>query len=135
MAYSSTVSYIPCNQAASLAGILNNCLYDISDNLVPGSHSLFRHRGGLGKSKVNIPMSEWLKTYGVDQDFGLRRNRRIVFRAFKKMTTIKYMKFISKYGIVYLEQYPVPSPYIDKDDTFMNSILHEEGKITQPLNA
>jgi hypothetical protein len=68
-------------------------------------------------------MSEWLKTYGVDKDFGLRRNRRIIERAFKRMLHMKYVRFVCKYGVVYLDQYPV-KPWKDVSDHVDGELLY-----------
>ena len=61
-------------------------------------------------------MSEWLQTYGVDRDFGLRRTRRIVERAFKRMLGMKYVRFVSRYGVVYLDQYPPSNSFENRND-------------------
>lgn len=55
-----------------------------------------------------VPVSQWIGTYGRDPEYGLRRNRRMTEKAFKKMLTMKYIRFVTKYGLMYLDQYPPP---------------------------
>lgn len=56
------------------------------------------------------PVSSWIDTYGVDPEYGLKRNRRITERIFKKMLKMKYVRFLSRFGVVYLESYPPKQP-------------------------
>lgn len=56
------------------------------------------------------PVSSWIETYGVDPEYGLKRNRRITERIFKKMLKMKYVRFLSRFGVVYLESYPPKQP-------------------------
>lgn len=51
---------------------------------------------------------EWLPTYGTDEDFGLKRNRRIVERLFAKMLRTRFIRLVTRpFGIVYLDCYPL----------------------------
>lgn len=56
------------------------------------------------------PVSSWIRTYGVDPDYGLKRNRRITERLFQRMLKMRYVRFKSRFGIVYLESYPPKQP-------------------------
>ena len=56
------------------------------------------------------PVSSWIDTYGVDPEYRLKRNRRITERLFKKMLKMKYVRFLSRFGVVYLESYPPKQP-------------------------
>lgn len=57
------------------------------------------------RKKVNI--HEWLPTYGRDEEYGLRRNRRIVFRLFHKLITLKYYPVNTyNHGIFYVLSHP-----------------------------
>lgn len=56
------------------------------------------------------PVSAWIDTYGVDPDYGLKRNRRITERLFQRMLRMRYIRFLSRYGVVYLESYPPRKP-------------------------
>lgn len=66
-----------------------------------------------------MPVSDWISTYGTDPEFGLRRNRRIVTRAFNKMLTMKYVRFLTRYGIMYLNQYPINTVLPEDADVSM----------------
>lgn len=53
------------------------------------------------------PVSEWIDTYGRDAEYGLKRNRRITEKLFRKMLHTRYVRFKSKrFGILYLDSYP-----------------------------
>lgn len=56
------------------------------------------------------PVSSWILTYGTDPEYGLKRNRRITERIFKKMLRMKYVRFLTRFGVVYLESYPPRQP-------------------------
>jgi hypothetical protein len=56
------------------------------------------------------PVSSWIATYGVDPEYRLKRNRRITERLFQRMLKMKYVRFLSRFGIVYLESYPPRKP-------------------------
>lgn len=56
------------------------------------------------------PVSSWIKSYGVDPEYGLKRNRRITERLFQRMLKMRYVRFRSRFGIVYLENYPPKQP-------------------------
>lgn len=53
-------------------------------------------------------VKKWLKTYGVDPDYGLRRNRRMTEAAFQRMLKMEHVRLQSRYGIVYNKKYPAP---------------------------
>lgn len=52
------------------------------------------------------PVTSWISTYGVDPEYRLKRNRRITERLFQRMLKMKYVRFLSRFGVVYLESYP-----------------------------
>jgi hypothetical protein len=52
------------------------------------------------------PVSEWIHTYGVDPEYGLKRNRRITNRLFQRMLKMRYVRFLTRFGVMYLESYP-----------------------------
>jgi hypothetical protein len=55
------------------------------------------------------PVEKWIKTYGIDPDYHLKRNRRITERVFNKILTIRYIRIVTvKYGVVFLNSYPPP---------------------------
>lgn len=56
------------------------------------------------------PVSSWIGTYGVDPEYGLKRNRRITERLFKRMLKMRYVRFKSRFGVVYLDSYPPKAP-------------------------
>eukprot|EP01038_Epipyxis_sp_PR26KG_P006206 gene6206-8548_t len=63
----------------------------------------------LASAVIRIPFSEWILTYGVDPEYGLKRNRRITERIFQKMLRTKHVRLLTwKYGIVYVNCYPPP---------------------------
>ncbi|RYH31301.1 hypothetical protein EON65_02950 [archaeon] len=62
--------------------------------------------GGSEESAVLELVSSWLPTYGVDPEYRLKRNRRITQRLFKRMLQLKYVKFVTRFGLVYLDSYP-----------------------------
>ena len=51
-------------------------------------------------------MKEWLQTYGVDPEYGLKRNRRMTEKYFWKILKTPYIRVISKYGVMYQDEYP-----------------------------
>lgn len=55
---------------------------------------------------VRPPVSSWIKWYGVDPEYGLKRNRRMTHAYFDRMLKMQYLRLQSKYGIVYVDQYP-----------------------------
>lgn len=55
---------------------------------------------------------EWLPFYGVDPEYGLKRNRRITQRLFNKLLRTKYSKLLTRYGIVFVDSYPPRKPGI-----------------------
>jgi hypothetical protein len=68
------------------------------------SLSSFRKKGK--KAKVSL-IAGWIGTYGVDPEYGLRRNRRITESTFKRMLKLQYVRLITKpFGIVYVDHYP-----------------------------
>jgi hypothetical protein len=52
------------------------------------------------------PVSNWILTYGVDQEYILKRNRRITERLFQKILRTRYIRILTKYGITYVDSYP-----------------------------
>ena len=57
---------------------------------------------------------EWVKTYGVDPEYGLRRNRRMTENYFQRIIRMPYIRLVSKYGVVYADEYPALKS--DEDD-------------------
>lgn len=55
---------------------------------------------------VRQPVSEWIDTYGTDPDYGLRRTKRVYENTFSRMLKKKYCRIKSKYGFVFVDQYP-----------------------------
>lgn len=51
-------------------------------------------------------VSSWLPYYGVDPEYGLKRNRRITQRLFRRMMQLKYTRLVTRFGIVYMDSYP-----------------------------
>lgn len=51
-------------------------------------------------------VADWLPTYGVDPDYGLKRNRRITERLFAKMLKTRFVRILSRFGVVYVDSYP-----------------------------
>jgi hypothetical protein len=62
----------------------------------------------IGRDARRRAVKRWVKTYGVDPEYGLRRNRRITEAAYQRMLTIEHVRLQSKYGIVYNKKYPAP---------------------------
>ncbi len=63
-------------------------------------------RDGPVESKV-VPVSAWIHIYGRDPEYGLKRNRRITLRLFKKMLTMRFVRLVTtRYGLVYVDSYP-----------------------------
>jgi hypothetical protein len=54
-------------------------------------------------------VSSWIHVYGVDPEYGLRRNRRMTMAYFDKILKMQYIRLVSKYGPVYVEEYPAPA--------------------------
>ena len=55
------------------------------------------------------PISEWIHTYGYDEDpeYRLKRNRRLIRNAFFRVCKTRYMRIITeKYGPVFVDLYP-----------------------------
>ena len=52
------------------------------------------------------PVSSWIKTFGCDPEYGLKRNRRMTQAYFERMLKMQYIRIQSKYGIVYVDQFP-----------------------------
>jgi hypothetical protein len=59
-----------------------------------------------GEVLVEEKISDWLPTYGVDPEYGLKRNRRITERLFAKMLKTRFVRICSRFGIVYVDSYP-----------------------------
>lgn len=59
-----------------------------------------------GEILTDEKVSDWLATYGVDPEYGLKRNRRITERLFAKMLKTRFVRVISRFGIVYIDSYP-----------------------------
>jgi hypothetical protein len=58
------------------------------------------------EAPVLPPVASWIHTYGVDPEYRLKRNRRITERLFQRMLKMKYVRLLSRFGVVYLESYP-----------------------------
>lgn len=52
------------------------------------------------------PVSSWIDTYGVDPDYRLKRNRRITERLFAQLLRMKYVRLVTRFGVVYNDSYP-----------------------------
>ena len=64
-------------------------------------------------SVIKEPVSSWIGWYGRDPEFGLKRNRRLNTLYFNRMLKLRYIRILSKYGIVYVNNYP---PKISPED-------------------
>jgi hypothetical protein len=51
------------------------------------------------------PVSDWIVWYGCDAGYGLRRNRRIMFRALRRILNIPQCRIVSRFGLVYTDLY------------------------------
>ena len=52
------------------------------------------------------PVSAWIAHYGVDPEYGLKRNRRITERLFSKMLKTRFVRILSRFGVVFIDSYP-----------------------------
>lgn len=73
------------------------------------------------------PVSSWILWYGVDQEYGLRRNRRIVEKLYQRILRTKFVRLVSKYGVVYAESYP-PA----KDDSLDEMAAKQIEELSNP---
>ena len=80
------------------------------------------------KYAKNVPVSEWLKTYGRDTTYGLRRTRRIVERVFKQMLLVKFSRFVTRFGHVFLDSYPPRVPDDEGDGSLLTSEDNYNGR-------
>lgn len=51
-------------------------------------------------------VADWIGSYGIDPEYQLKRNRRITERLFNKILRTKYVRLVTKFGIVYNDSYP-----------------------------
>lgn len=51
------------------------------------------------------PVALWIGSYGRDPEYGLRRNRRIVFRAFTHLLSMRSARIASRFGVVFMQRY------------------------------
>jgi hypothetical protein len=71
-----------------------------------GSLSSFERKKNKKKKKKSL-IAGWIGTYGVDPEYGLRRNRRITESSFKRMLNLPYARLITdRFGIVYVDHHP-----------------------------
>lgn len=54
------------------------------------------------------PVEAWIHTYGIDPEYYLPRNRRITYNSFERLLKRKYARLASRYGTMFLTQYPPP---------------------------
>lgn len=77
-----------------------------------------------------FPVSVWIKTFGKDPDYGLRRNRRITEKIFQRMLQIQYMRLICKpIGIVFVNSYPptkTPEELLDEKNGLVPLTVRED---------
>jgi hypothetical protein len=76
---------------------------DRQRRLLRESRKIAEESGNLIEPEV---VTEWLSWYGVDQEYGLKRNRRITDRLFASMLKTRFVRLKSRFGIVYVECYP-----------------------------
>ena len=63
------------------------------------------------------PFHLWVKTYGydIDDDYRLKRNRRMVEKSFKRLLTKKYSRIRSlKFGPVFVDKFPTEVSAVEK---------------------
>eukprot|EP01035_Chromulina_nebulosa_P020505 gene20505-26599_t len=95
-------------------------------------------KGKKAKDKGNTQetVSSWIKTYGCDPEYGLKRNRRITERAFKKLLTMKYARLLTdKLGLVYVESYPLPNLELRETQSQQLPTLQQKQKQQRPTSA
>ena len=61
--------------------------------------------------KKEVRVRDWIHVYGCDPDpaYGLRRNRRMAETYYQRILKTQYIRLVSKYGIVYMDEYPAPT--------------------------
>lgn len=99
-----------------------------------GSTDEGRNRS-LFRRKRRIPVSRWIHTYGVDAEYGLKRNRRITLRLFQQMLRMPFVRLLTRFGVVYIESYP---PKRTEEEMLLEmqmlqdgvEINNDEGKLT-----
>jgi hypothetical protein len=58
-------------------------------------------------TSMDEKVSDYIDTYGKDEEYGLKRNRRITERLFKKILRMRFARILSpKFGVVYVDSYP-----------------------------
>ncbi len=57
-------------------------------------------------SSIFEKVSDYIDTYGKDPEYGLKRNRRITERLFKKILKMRFARVLSRFGVVYVDSYP-----------------------------
>jgi len=59
-------------------------------------------------AEAKAKVQAWVKVYGCDPDpmYKLRRNRRMTEAYFQKILKSQYIRLVSKYGVVYVDEYP-----------------------------
>lgn len=60
----------------------------------------------LPKVEGILQIFPWLATFGVDNEYGYKRTRRIAYRLFQSMLRRKYARLVSRFGVVYVDAYP-----------------------------
>eukprot|EP01039_Chlorochromonas_danica_P001031 gene1031-1118_t len=60
----------------------------------------------LPKGEGILSALPWLITFGVDNEYGYKRTRRIAYRLFQSMLRRKYARLVSRFGVVYVDAYP-----------------------------
>jgi hypothetical protein len=97
--------------------------------------SFKRHRpiSSINANRQRKSVFDWLKILGYDDNLGNRRTNRIMERAFEKMLTMKYMRFVSSYGILYLNQYPIDNKQQLADSSYWDD--DEDSSMVTDLNT
>lgn len=80
---------------------------DDEEDDADSSDSAVQERKANRARAAHQPVSSWIKTYGRDPEYGLKRNRRITARLFQKMLTMRFVRLVTtRYGVVYVDSYP-----------------------------
>lgn len=84
-------------------------------------------------TSINEKVADFIDWYGKDPEYGLKRNRRITERLFKKLLRMRFARILTKFGIVYVESYPPKK----SDEELMAEMHVAEGgtavQIAEPL--
>lgn len=92
-------------RVASATVIQRNIRRKIGYNKATHQRAHIRLERGLD---VAEPVQAWFLTYGRDPEYGLRRTRRILFRALKAILHRRFSRIVSRFGVIFVDIYDGP---------------------------